>query len=107
MMTTELTVLPANIHWYLKIFNKTNSSFYEMNKLFRLFLFLTLRVFAGPFVLYGITIKQRKQYSFQHWFLKGIVYCFPIFLSYLNWNWTLKLVKIYMAQKRKRNLLSQ
>lgn len=102
MMTTELTVLPANVHWYLKTFNLKHLAFYEWNKLFRLFLFCTLRVWAGPFVFYGIIIRQRRQYAFQHWFLRAIVHCFPLFLTYLNWNWTLQLIKIYLAQRRKR-----
>lgn len=54
MLITELTVLPSNLHWYLKTLGQKDTRAFHFNQGLRLWSFVVLRLFTAPYVLFEL-----------------------------------------------------
>eukprot|EP01094_Clydonella_sp_ATCC50884_P017678 TRINITY_DN3121_c0_g2_i1.p1 TRINITY_DN3121_c0_g2~~TRINITY_DN3121_c0_g2_i1.p1 ORF type:complete len:296 (+),score=112.06 TRINITY_DN3121_c0_g2_i1:268-1155(+) len=99
LLITELTVLPSNIHWYLKVLGKKDTRAFHFNQGLRLWSFVVLRLFMVPYALTRLYFERERFLELSLW-----VQCTAIgiacTLGYMNLHWTRLLWKIY--QKRER-----
>lgn len=103
MLITELTVIPNNLHWYLKVFKKSLTPVFHYNYALRLWSFIALRLTAPPYVFYMIWLHL-DHFSAQHWIARYAVYIIVTLLAMMNVYWTRTLIYLYknsttLAQK--------
>jgi len=106
-LITELTVLPANIHWVLQRFEATHTPLYAANLAFRALAHLLFRVGIGPLVVTlaivrhgGVAAFLRDFTALPVWLWGGNAFNVA-FLSYLNVVWTMATVKRWRNHGRK------
>lgn len=105
-LITELTVLPANIHWTLQRFGLTETPLYGANLALRALAHLLFRVGVGPLVVTLAAVRHGGVGAFLHDFTAMPVFLWAgnafnvAFLSYLNVVWTLATVRRWRGHCR-------
>lgn len=111
MLITELTVLPSNLHWYLKTFRKKDTRLFHFNQGLRLWSFIILRLSTPPYVWYNLYSHLDEFYE-QPILIRYAVYVITLSLSMMNVYWTWTMFTLYrkrvpLNQKRALKQLSQ
>eukprot|EP01095_Lingulamoeba_sp_RSL-Kostka_P012061 TRINITY_DN4722_c0_g1_i1.p1 TRINITY_DN4722_c0_g1~~TRINITY_DN4722_c0_g1_i1.p1 ORF type:complete len:375 (+),score=64.53 TRINITY_DN4722_c0_g1_i1:24-1127(+) len=99
LLVTELTVVPSNLHWYMKIFAVKDTRAFHFNQGLRLWSFVFFRIFTVPYIFY------RVYHQFDDMFNEDMIIILatltiPLLLGGLNvyWTWTLQ----HLYRKRTR-----
>lgn len=95
MLITELTVLPGNLHWYLKVFKRKATRLFHFNQGLRLWSFLLLRL---PIPIYGFykIYENFDEFKNENYVARSTVYTVMTLLSIMNVYWTKTMFVLYM-----------
>jgi len=102
MWLTELTVLPSNLHWYLKTFNLKDTRLFHFNQGLRLWSYILLRIPIPPYVWYHL-YHDRERFFQEPLIARLAVYVLTLLLAMMNVYWTWMLIRLY----RKRTPLKK
>lgn len=97
MLITELTVLPSNLHWYLKTFKLKATRLFHFNQGLRLWSFIILRLPVPAFVLYKL-FSQFDKFQEQVALARYTVVVSVICLSLMNIYWTYQMMILYLGR---------
>lgn len=94
---SEITVLFSNIRWYLRTFGLTNTPGSKLNDTLLLLAYVLFRVPLLPYFFYHAwKVKQlRAFYVSVPPIVPFLSTLFMFFLTFLNWNWTVALIRAY------------
>lgn len=98
MLITELTVLPSNLHWYLKVFKKKVTRAFHFNQGVRLISFIILRLPIPCYVFYQIYLHF-DQFAQEHFIGRYAVYIIVSLLALMNIYWTKTMFTLFVNRK--------
>jgi len=97
MLPTELTVLPGNLHWYLKLYGLKKTRLFHFNQGLRLWSFVLLRLPVPSYVWY-LVYKHYDIFQYEHAIARWAVYLIVGLLSLMNLYWTYMMSTLYMKR---------
>ncbi len=94
ILFTEITVLPTNIQWYLRMFGFRGTNRYKIVSLLKLIFFIYFRVGAGPYIMYRLA-QEGHMPSFRQLSSSAQVLSLSLLtiFSLLNILWTVKVAR--------------
>jgi len=99
MLITELTVLPSNVHWYLKVMGKKDTRAFHFNQGLRLWSYIGLRLWTAPFAFYRLW-QQWEQFMQEELFLRAAACIITVLLGAMNLHWTYLMFRLYRKRER-------
>jgi hypothetical protein len=94
MLVTELTVIPSNLHWYLKTFKLKVTRIFHFNQAVRLWSFIILRLPIPVYVLYKL-MTEFDRFQEQVAIARYAVWISLSLLSLMNVYWTYQMILLY------------
>jgi len=95
MLITELTVLPSNLHWYLKVLKRKSTRLFHFNQGVRLWSFIILRLPVPCYVFYQIYLHF-DTFAHEHIIGRYAVYIIVSLLALMNIYWTRMMFILYI-----------
>lgn len=109
MMVTELTVVPSNLHWYLKIFGFKDTRVFHFNQGLRLWSFVALRLTTPPYIFYHLYRSIDLVFQ-QPALIRYALYVIVSLLSLMNVYWTAAMFVLYRKRiplRKKREMMNR
>jgi TLC domain len=106
MLITELTVVPSNFHWYLKILDAKVTRAFHFNQGLRLWSFIFIRLWIVPYIFYRIYLQSDQFVQEDLVTIVGAV-SIPTLLGALNAYWVYQLATLYRRRVRLRDQQQQ
>mmetsp|Transcript_15454 Transcript_15454/g.60417 ORF Transcript_15454/g.60417 Transcript_15454/m.60417 type:complete len:331 (-) Transcript_15454:65-1057(-) len=107
MLITELTVLPSNLHWYLKTLGQKDTRAFHFNQGLRLWSFIVLRLFTAPYVLYELLKQGSEVLVNEDAVTVAAAFLIPALLGMMNIYWTKTMYTLYSRRTRLRDKIAK
>eukprot|EP01104_Vermistella_antarctica_P004510 TRINITY_DN14949_c0_g1_i1.p1 TRINITY_DN14949_c0_g1~~TRINITY_DN14949_c0_g1_i1.p1 ORF type:complete len:301 (-),score=60.75 TRINITY_DN14949_c0_g1_i1:101-1003(-) len=99
LLVTELTCLPSNLHWYLKVLSRKDTRAFHFNQGLRLWSFVLLRLFIVPYAFYRLYLQREEFVDNPLWFQLATVLITGT-LGFMNVHWTYTMWVLYRKREK-------
>jgi len=94
MLLTELTVLPSNLHWYLKEFKMKSTRLFHFNQGLRLWSFVFIRLLVPLYVAYVLFLESERFINENIVAVTAVTIIVPLLFA-MNIYWTQAMIVLY------------
>ena len=106
MLITELTVLPSNLHWYLKELKMKSTRLFHFNQGVRLWSFVFIRLFVPLYVAYVLFLERERFVNEHYVAVYAVVIIVPLLFA-MNIYWTQAMIVLYTKRTTLKDELKQ